>query len=87
MQALGLSDDAIYALDSAWDSYPPGERAVFALARKVTIAPASIVDNDVAELRQYYSDHQVAEVVYHIALAAFFDRLTEASGLQWECGR
>ena len=48
------------------------------------MAPALIEDDDVAVLRVHYSDHQVAEIVYHITLAAFFDRITEASGLQLE---
>jgi alkylhydroperoxidase family enzyme len=84
LQGLGLNDDAIYTLDGPWNGYTPAERAVFALARKVTIAPASIEDSDVLELRKHYSDHQVAEVVYHITLAAFFDRVTEVSGLRLE---
>jgi alkylhydroperoxidase family enzyme len=84
LKSLGLSDDAIFALDGAWGAYSPAERAVFALARKVTVAPASIEDEDVAEVRKHYSDHQTAEVVYHITLAAFFNRVTEAAGLQSE---
>jgi alkylhydroperoxidase family enzyme len=84
LKSLGLSDDDIFKLDGAWDDYSPGERTAFSLTRKATVAPASIEDDDVAELRKNYSDHQVAEIVYHITLAAFFDRVTEASGLQLE---
>jgi alkylhydroperoxidase family enzyme len=83
-EMLGLTDDAIYGLDGSWEHYSPAERAAFALTCKVTVAPASIADSDVAEVRKYYSDKAVAEIVYHVSLAAFFDRLTETSGLQLE---
>ncbi|HMF14762.1 MAG TPA: hypothetical protein VKE94_20750 [Gemmataceae bacterium] len=84
LRALGLNDDAIYALDGSWDGYSLGERAAFALARKVTVAPASIEDDDVAAVRKHYSDHEIAEIVYHVTLRAFFDRVTEVSGLRLE---
>jgi len=86
LNALGLSDDMIFGLDSQWNDYTPGERAVFALARKVTIEPASIEDDDVTEVRKYYSDCETAEIIYHIAMAAFFDRVTEMCGLRLEVG-
>jgi hypothetical protein len=31
-----------------------------------------------------YSDHEVAEIVYQVTQAAFFDRVTEAAGLPLE---
>ena len=37
-----------------------------------------------AEVRKHYTDQQVAELVYHVATAAFFNRVTEASGLRLE---
>jgi alkylhydroperoxidase family enzyme len=84
LQSLGISDDEIYRLDSSWDSYSPAERTVFSLARKLTVHPHSVGDEDIAALRKLYSDRQVAELVYQLCNAAFFDRLTEACGLQLE---
>ena len=84
LTALGISDDDIYRLDGSWDSYSPAERAAFNLARKLTVDPPSVVDADIAALRKLYSDKEVAELVYHLCNAAFFDRLTEAAGLQLE---
>ena len=55
-----------------------------ALARKLTVNPALITDDDIAGLRKLYNDHEVAEVVFQVTEAAFFDRLTEASGLALE---
>lgn len=54
------------------------------LAVKLTVSPQSIADDDVAELRRVWSDHQVAEIIYVTAAANFFDRLTETLGLPVE---
>jgi alkylhydroperoxidase family enzyme len=81
---LGFSKDAIDALDHPGDSVPEPERKVLALARKLTVDPALITDADIAGLRKHYPDQEVAEIIYHVTQAAFFDRLTEAAGLQLE---
>jgi alkylhydroperoxidase family enzyme len=84
LKELGLSDDAIFALDSPGDQTPQAERAALAVARKITVDPALITDADIEGLRKPYSDHEVAEIVYQATQAAFFDRLTEAAGLPVE---
>jgi alkylhydroperoxidase family enzyme len=84
LRALGLSDEAIFALDGDWKEFTVKEREAFGLVRKLTIAPASITDADVACLREHFKDTEVAELVYRICNAAFFDRLTEAAGLRLE---
>jgi alkylhydroperoxidase family enzyme len=84
LKAFGLSDDAIYALDGPWEKYTPAEQAAFALARKLTVTPAWITDDEIAGLRKHFKDKEVAELVYQVTVAAFFDRLTEAAGLGLE---
>ena len=84
MNDLGLGDSDIEAIDHPGDSTPQPERLVLALARKLTVDPALITDSDIEGLRKHYSDHEVAEIVYHVTQAAFFDRLTEAAGLRLE---
>lgn len=59
---------------------------MFAVTRKITVDPALITDADIAGLRKHYSDYEVAEIVYHVTQAAFFDRLTEAAGLRLDGG-
>jgi alkylhydroperoxidase family enzyme len=81
---LKVSEKEIWSLDGAWDGCSAGERAAFSLARKVTATPHKITDDDIAVLRKHYSDGEVAELVYQLCTAAFFDRLTEAAGLQLE---
>jgi AhpD family alkylhydroperoxidase len=84
LAAHGLSDDAIYALDGSWESYKPAQRAAFAFARNLTTTPEQIDDEDIAQLRKHYRDGEVAELVLHLGNAAFFNRVTEASGLPLE---
>ena len=62
----------------------PAERVVASFARKLTTDPARIEDFDVEGLRLYFSDKATAEVIHHVAESAFFDRLTETSGLTLE---
>jgi len=84
LEALGYSADDIYALDAPGDRFSEGERAAIAFTAKLTAAPQLIDDDDIASLRAHYSDPEVAEIVYHVTLAAGFDRLTEAAGLPLE---
>lgn len=84
LKALGQSDDQIYALDGDGKDFSDGDRAVFALARKLTSAPHEVGDEDVAAVRKHFDDKQTAEVVFQITEAAFFDRLTEPAGLRLE---
>jgi AhpD family alkylhydroperoxidase len=82
--ALGVMEDDIYALDKGESAFTPAEKTAFAFVRKLTATPYLIADKDVADLRKHYSDKEVAELVLHIGNAAFFDRVTEASGLRLE---
>lgn len=84
LNALGQSDDAIYGLDDPAEDVAPMQRAVFHLARKLTVDPALVTDSDVEAVRKHLSDRETAEVVYFITVAGFFDRVTEAAGLQLE---
>lgn len=84
LNALGLDDDAVFALDKSGGQADQAERAALAFARKLTVDPALMTDADFAGLRSHYSDQEVAEIVYQVTQAAYFDRLTEASGLRLE---
>src|SRR5262249_14031433 len=66
LKEVGLSDEAIGALDHPGDSTPKAERAALALARKLTEDPALITDADIQGLRQHYTDQEVAEIIYHV---------------------
>ena len=60
----------------------PGERALLELVRTLTLAPASVTDDEVSRARAAgWSDAQIAEAVYITALFAFFNRVADAFGL------
>lgn len=85
LRNLGLSDDAIYALDGPWDSYALGERAAFSLTHKVTAMPERITDADVAEVRKHMSDRDATQLIHYLTtVKAYFHRVSEASGLALE---
>jgi alkylhydroperoxidase family enzyme len=87
LRVLGLDDDAIFAIDQASEpKFTPGQRAAFAFARKLTVDPALISDADFDDLKRYYSDSEIAELIYHVNHDVFFNRLTEAAQLPLETG-
>lgn len=89
LASQGFSSAEIAALDGvASPGSSPSEKdgLVAAFARKLTVDPALIGDSDIATLRENFSDKEVAEIVFQVTEAAFFDRLTEAAGLPLEAG-
>jgi alkylhydroperoxidase family enzyme len=81
---LGQPEAVIWSLDQPGDTSAPAERAAFAVARKLTVDPALITDGDIEGLRQQFSDQEVAEIVFQVSEAVFFDRLTEPARLRLE---
>jgi AhpD family alkylhydroperoxidase len=82
LRALGLDDDAIFAIDGSDEArFTPAERAAFAFARKLTVDPALIDDDDFDALKKSYSDTQIAELIHHVNHDVFFNRVTEAARL------
>ena len=79
----GLDDRAIFALgtDSGSDL---ADDAAIRFAKKLTVQPQSMVDDDIQDLSKHFTGKQVAEIVYHTGLAAMLDRLTEVAGLGWQ---
>lgn len=77
----GLSTDEIFALDAEKNALPEAEKLAVAFAKKLTVAPQTITDGDIAGLRKHFKDAEVAEIVHHLGNAAFFDRVTEVARL------
>lgn len=86
LNALGVNDDTIFAIGFQDETFKPAELATFAFARKLTSAPHTIVDEDVANLRNHYSDQEVAEIIYLVCESNSFDRFTETLRLPLEGG-
>jgi alkylhydroperoxidase family enzyme len=84
LKTLGFSDEQIRALDDPDAITSPKDGEIARFARKITVDPALIDDDDFARMRALFDDQKVAEAVYQITEAAAFDRLTETAGLQLE---
>ncbi|HWB12800.1 MAG TPA: hypothetical protein VG826_26475 [Pirellulales bacterium] len=81
LAGIGLSDNRIASLDSDWSVFLPKEQAAFALARKLTLAPHTVTNSDVDDLRKFFSDHEIVELVFTIARFNSTNRWTDSMGI------
>jgi hypothetical protein len=84
LKALGWSDDQIFTLDGDWQGFTAAVRAQFTLARNLAASPIVLTDRDVAEALARSSPRQVVQLITYTTGRSFFDRVTEAAGLQLE---
>jgi hypothetical protein len=79
--AAGLSEDQIAALDSDWSGFKPAEQAAFAFARKFSFEPHRLSDADIVELRKFYTDPQILEMILSMAGNNSINRWKEGVGV------
>lgn len=88
LRRRGISDrDAFDFVLHELQPHGPTDSALNVALRftaKLTVSPQAITDRDVERLLTHYTPTQVAEIVFHIGIAAFLDRVTEAAGLPWQ---
>jgi alkylhydroperoxidase family enzyme len=84
LKRLGVSDDQIYALDGSWEGFSEAQRAMFTVARKLAASPIVLTDNEVSEAIKQTSPREVTQLISYVTGRAFFNRVTEASGLPVE---
>ncbi len=78
---VGMSEDEIAALDCAWELFSEDEQAAFALARRLTLEPHLICDDDINRCRKYYKDEQILEMIGSIAGNNAINRWKEGAGV------
>ena len=62
---------------------PPAERAMLDYAVKLTVAPSSVGEADVANLRAHgFDDRDILDIIYVICLYNFNDRMADATGIK-----
>jgi alkylhydroperoxidase family enzyme len=83
LAAIGQPADEIFGLDHPRDGLSPASREALAFAAKLTSAPHTMADADIARLREHFSDYETAEIVYVVCSSNWFDRFTESLGLKW----
>ncbi|HUA99999.1 MAG TPA: carboxymuconolactone decarboxylase family protein [Terracidiphilus sp.] len=79
-RGLGWTDDQLAHL-AEWrqrDDFNPAEKAALRLAETVTRDAHAVSDEQFAELRQYYSEGEVVELLCAIGLFNYFNRFNNA---------
>ena len=83
LAALGQGTEQVLSLDQPAELLSPAVREALAFSAKLTAAPHTMADADIARVRKHFSAHETAEIVYVVCAANMFDRFTEARGLPW----
>ncbi len=81
LAVAGLKEEEIAALDGDWSEFTPAQRAAFAFARKITYEPHRLTGADVDQLRKYYKDLQILEMVLSTAGNNSINRWKEGVGV------
>jgi uncharacterized peroxidase-related enzyme len=79
-KGLGWSDDQLTHL-ADWpkrDDFTPAEKAALRLAETVTRDAHAVTDEQFAELRSYYSEGEIVELLCAIGLFNYFNRFNNA---------
>lgn len=82
--AAGGDEALLYSFEDLEKSATPANAEVLRFARKLTSAPHTIVDADLARLKDTFDDYEVAEIIQLICDANAFDRFTETLRLPLE---
>jgi uncharacterized peroxidase-related enzyme len=83
-KGLGWSDDQLNHL-AEWskrDDFTPAEKAALRLAETVTRDAHAVTDEQYAELRTYYSEGEIVELLCAIGLFNYFNRFNNALQMQ-----
>ena len=82
LHAIGVSDEKIQALWNYQDSdlFSEPERAALDLAYAAGVAPNEVEPKNYVELRKYFSDIQIIELLAVIACGGFLNRWNDTIG-------
>jgi len=84
LQLLGMPQATAEPLGAAASNDSPvanAESIALQFVVKLTACPHEMTDQDIQRLEQHFTSHQIAEIVYHIGLAAMLNRLTIVADL------
>jgi alkylhydroperoxidase family enzyme len=84
LRFAGLDDDTIAAYDSDWSQFDPRQQAALAYARRLTLEPQLVDDQEIAALQKLFTDAEIVEMTYNIALFNSANRWTDGMGLPQE---
>ncbi|MCU0709379.1 MAG: hypothetical protein MUF23_13905 [Pirellula sp.] len=78
---VGMTEDEIAALDCDWELFPEKEQVAFSLAKRLTLEPHLISDEDIDRCRPFYSEAQLIEMIGSIAGNNAINRWKEGAGI------
>jgi alkylhydroperoxidase family enzyme len=81
LRNAGFDDDTIAALDCDWSRFDPRTQAALAYARKLTLEPQLVGDDDITLLRSSFSDPEIVELTFTISRFNATNRWTDGMGL------
>ncbi|MFO0923393.1 MAG: hypothetical protein U0905_12995 [Pirellulales bacterium] len=79
--AVGMQEDQLAALDADWSQFSDAEQAAFAFARRLTLEPHRLSDEDIQRCRKYYTDLQILEMALSVGGNNAINRWKEGSGV------
>ena len=86
LSAVGMSDDAIAALDADWSTYSEAEQAAFRYARLLTFEPHRLSDEEISKVAKHYTPLQILEMTMSVAGNNAINRWKEGSGIPQSSG-
>lgn len=81
LRDAGMEENVIAALDCDWDAFDPRTQAALAYARKLTLEPQRIDDQDIRDLQKEFSDPEIIELTFSIARFNGTNRWTDGLGI------
>lgn len=82
----GMTEDEIASLDVDWSQFTPAQQAAFAYARKITLDPHLLSDEDIDGLRKHFTDKQILEMSLSVAGNNSINRWKEGAGIPQSAG-
>ncbi|MEW4570216.1 hypothetical protein AB1L88_20305 [Tautonia sp. JC769] len=84
LASVGVTEREIASLDGDWSDASPADRAAYALARTMTLDPLALGKDQLDALRPWYTDAQIAEMIYVISSFNAMNRWTGALNIPQE---
>lgn len=81
LRRVGMTEDQIASLDCRWDLFPAAEQVAMRTTHKLTIAPHLFNEQDIADLKQQFTDSEVIDIVYTVARYNSVNRWTSSTGI------
>ena len=78
---LGRSEDQIASLDGDWEGFDEASKTAFAFARKFSLEPQLLEDQDIAKLKEFYTENQILEMILSMCGNNAINRWKDAIGV------